>query len=179
MKKLFNPRLLVLIGTALCFSGGVAAQNVRPADVRQPGQFQPGQPAEQRPNLLRELGLSREQIQAVRQINQERKPVEQAARRRFQEAQRSLNMAIYGDNVNDADVKTKLAEFQAAQADLAKIKFTNELAVRKLLTPDQLVKFRDLRRQFAEARQNMQKGPDQPVGRPLRRMRRGNIPPIN
>ena len=87
-------------------------------------EFQPGQPpvrGEQRPNLLQELGLSPEQIQSVRRINQQRKPLEQAARKRFQDAQRSLNMAIYGDSVDDADVQSKLAEFQAAQADLANL----------------------------------------------------------
>jgi Spy/CpxP family protein refolding chaperone len=179
MKKLFNPRLLILIGTVLCLSVGVFAQNPRPEEVRQGDRFQPGQPspaAEQRPNLLQELGLSQEQVQAVRRINQQRKPVEQAARRRFQEAQRALNMAIYGDDVNDADVQAKLTEFQTAQAELARIKFTNELAVRKVLTPDQLIKFRELRRRFAEAREELQ---NRPINRPLRRLRRGNLPPVN
>lgn len=175
MKKLLTPRLLVLIGTLLCLSAGVLAQKPRAEDVRQGERFQPGPPAaEGRPNLLRELGLSTEQIQEVRRINQERKPVEQAARQRFQEAQRALNIAIYGEKVNDADVQERLKDFQAAQAELARIKFTNELAVRKVLTPEQLIKFRELRRRFAEARQNMPPG-----DRPLRRMRRGNLPPIN
>lgn len=177
MKKLLTPRLLVLIGTLLCLSVGVFAQRPRAENVRQGDRLPPGEPAEQRPNLLQELGLSTEQVQAVRRINQQRKPVEQAARQRFQEAQRALNMAIYGDSVNDSDVQTKLAEFQAAQSDLARIKFTNELAVRKLLTPDQLIKFRELRRRFAEARQEFQKRPLD--NRPLRRMRRGIPPPVN
>jgi Spy/CpxP family protein refolding chaperone len=180
MKKLLNPRLLVLIGTLLCLSVGVFGQNPRPEDIRQGERFQPGQPAEQRPNLLQELGLSPEQVQAVRRINQQRKPVEQAARQRFQEAQRALNFAIYGDNVDDANMQAKLSEFQAAQAELARIKFTNELAVRKVLTPDQLVKFRELRRRFAEARETLKDAPLQrPVNRPLRRLRRGIPPPLN
>jgi Spy/CpxP family protein refolding chaperone len=177
MKKLLTPRLFVLIGTLLCVSAGVFAQNPRAENVRQADRLQPAQPpAEQRPNLLQELGLSPEQIQAVRRINQQRKPVEQAARQRFQDAQRALNMAIYGDRVDDADVQLKLSEFQTAQAELARVKFTNELAVRKVLTPDQLTKFRELRRRFAEERREFQK---RPAGRrPLRRLRRG-LPPVN
>jgi Spy/CpxP family protein refolding chaperone len=181
MKKLFNPQLFVLIGALLCSSAGVFAQNPRPEDVRQGDSFKPGPPTadEQRPNLLQELGLSPEQIQAVRRINQQRKPMEQAARQRFREATRALNMAIYADNADDADVRAKLTEFQAAQAELARIKFTNELAVRRVLTPPQLIKFRELRRRFAEARKEFQNGPKPPVDRPLRRIRRGNLPPVN
>lgn len=179
MKRLFNPQLFVLIGALLCISAGAFAQNVRPADVRQPERFQTGEPSEPRPNLMQELGLSREQIQAVRRINQERKPTEQAARKRFQDANRALNMAIYADNVDEGNFQGRLSEFQAAQSELARIKFANELAVRKLLTPDQLVKFRELRRRFAEERATMQNERQQPADRPVRRMRRGIPPPIN
>ncbi len=178
MTKLTNPRLFILIAMLLCLSAGVLAQRPQAENVRQLDS-QPVQPARPgRPNLLRELGLTPEQLDAVRTINQQRKPVEQEARQRFQDAQRALNIAIYGDTVNDADVRAKLAEFQAAQAELARIKFTNELAVRKVLTPEQLNRFRELRRRFAEAARNdRQNGPGQ--GRPLRRLRRGNPPPIN
>lgn len=177
MKKLLTPKLLIMIGTVLCLAGGVFAQRPRAEIVRQGAELQPGQPrAERRPNLLQELGLSPEQIDAVRRINQQRKPAEQAARRRFQDAQRALNMAIYGESVDDADVQAKLSEFQAAQSELARIKFTNELAVRRVLTPDQLIKFRELRRRFAEAREEFQ---NRPRGdRPLRPFRRG-LPPVN
>lgn len=178
MSKLLTPKFLIFAGLLLCLSAGTFAQSPRPDNVRQGDQLQPGgPPVERRPNLQRELGLSAEQIEAVRRINQQRKPVEQAARRRFQEAQRALNMAIYSDIVDDADVQTKLREFQAAQAELARVKFTNELAVRKILTSDQLVKFRDLRRRFAEAREEFQDR--RPRDRQLRRLRRGGLPPVN
>lgn len=178
MKKLFTPKLLIVIVTLACLAGGAFAQKPRTENVRQADRVPPGQVrGEGRPNLMQELGLSTEQVQAMRRINQQRKPVEQAARGRFQDAQRALNMAIYADSVDEADVQAKLAEFQAAQAELARIKFTNELAVRKVLTPDQLLKFRELRRRFAEAREEFQNRPQRP--RPLRRMRRGLPPPVN
>src|SRR6185437_14226405 len=45
--------------------------------------------------------------------------------------------------------KARLNELQQAQAEVARIRFTNELAIRKILTPEQLGRFRDLRREFA------------------------------
>ncbi len=160
MRKISHPKLFVF---AVLLFGSVAivhAQDPRPAGP--PPEGRPAGPpetrfagqGEPRPNLLRELGLTQDQMQALRRLNAELKPTEMSARRRFQEANRALNMAIYADNVEEADFQARLSEFQAAQAELAKIKFTNELAVRRLLTPAQLIKFRELRRRFAEERGN-------------------------
>jgi Spy/CpxP family protein refolding chaperone len=76
----------------------------------------------------------------------------------MQDAARNLDMAIYGDVVNDADVKARLREFQVAEAELSRLRFESELAVRKILTPEQLIKFRELRRQFAEERRKRAAG---------------------
>lgn len=109
-------------------------------------------PRDQRPNLLAELGLSPEQVQQIRRLNQARRPKMQEARRRMFEAQRNLDMAIYGDTVSDADVQARLKEFQSAEAELSRLRFESELEVRKVLTAEQLVRFRELRRRFADAR---------------------------
>lgn len=182
---MFRSKFPKLIVFAFAVVAGLSmtafSQNDPPVEPPQNARFAKpaGQPGP-RPNLLQELGLTREQIQAVRRINQERKPVEQAARKRFQDANRSLNMAIYSDNVDEADFQAKLSEFQSAQAEMARIKFANELAVRRVLTPDQLVKFRDLRQRFADIRENRQNRPvDPPARRALQRFRRGNQPPVN
>ncbi len=113
-------------------------------------------PNNERPNLLRELGLSTEQIKQIRKRNIERRPIEQEARRRFREARQKLDAAIYGESVNEQEVKVLLEEFQTAQGEMAKIRIMNELSVRKILTPEQLVKFRELRRNFAGTRENIQ-----------------------
>ena len=111
-------------------------------------------PDERRPNLLAELGLSREQIHQIRLVNQERRPMMIEAQRRMRVANRELDSAIYRDAVSDDEFQVRLKEVQAAQADLARLRFESELSVRKILTPDQLVRFRELRRKFAEAREN-------------------------
>ncbi len=110
-----------------------------------------------RPNLLRELGLSTEQVRQIRMLNAELRPTREAAQRQLRESNRELDQAIYAETVDEAAVAEKLRRYQAAQAALAKINFDNELSIRKILTPDQLIRFREIRRRFAESRQNMQR----------------------
>ena len=163
-----------MILMVFCLPMALNAQDSRPNDAKAE------QPNDRRSDLFRELGLSDEQMQSLRRLNLDRKPVEQQARRRFQEANRELNGAIYSDSLNETVFQARLKEFQDAQAELARIKFSNELAVRKVLTPEQLGKFRELRRRFAEARQEMEDRPGQRRGRPaLRRLRRGGQLPPN
>ncbi|HVF31038.1 MAG TPA: Spy/CpxP family protein refolding chaperone [Pyrinomonadaceae bacterium] len=126
-----------------------------------------GRPDDRRQNLFAELGLAPEQLQQIRRFNQERRPQMQEARRRMGEAQRNLDMAIYGDAViTDAEFQTRLKEFQAAEQEVSRLRFEGELAIRKVLTPEQLVRFREIRRRFAE---EMRKN-----GQQRRMLRRGD-----
>jgi len=108
-----------------------------------------------RGNVLRELGLTLEQAQAIRRINQERRSALAAAGRRLREANRALDDAIYADTADDSLIKSRLAELQSAQSEAASLRFEKELAIRRVLTPEQLVRFRDLRRKFEELRKTM------------------------
>ena len=156
--------LFILIATMGTASGLYAQDGPPPGDGPRDGD-------ERRPNLLAELGLSPEQIQQVRRMNRERRPVMVQAQRRMHEANRALDMAIYRDTVNDEEFQTRLKEVQAAQSDLARLRFENELSVRRILTADQLVRFRDLRRRFEQERQN-----DMRERRQRRRMGPGGPP---
>lgn len=164
------PKLIILLAMLLTSSVLVIAQDESNTEEESKQQFV--NPNAERPNLFRELGLSRDQIQQIRRINAGRKPVELEARRLFQDAKSELDKAIYSENVNEDDVQIRLRTFQSAQAELARIKFTSELAVRKLLTPDQLIAFRELRRRFEQAtRENIRQRRQNRNGRlPLRQL---------
>jgi len=159
----------LILTVALLGGVAIAQDGPPPSDMRQA--VGPPQ-GDRKPNLLQELGLSPEQLQQIRRINQERRPQLEAAMKRMGEANRALDEAIYSDVVNESDIAARIKDVQEAQAELSRIRFTNELAVRKLLTPDQLVRFRDLRRQFAEARAKFRNGRRSP--RPDRGMERPN-----
>ena len=166
---------LAVVTLLFCITAANAQRTPPPDGAKQ--DFVP--PAEQqRPNLLGELGLSPEQTQQLRRMNIERKPRIEAANRRLREANRNLDQVIYGDSVDDGEFQIRLKEFQAAQAEVARIRFESELNVRRILTPDQLVKFRDIRRQFAETRREMkQQNAPMQNQRQFRKLNRGLPPP--
>jgi len=100
--------------------------------------------------LFQELGLTREQIQQIRAVNQERRPIMQAAQQRWRAANRELDDAIYGDNSTDEQIKELTRRAQFAQSDLLKERTITEYQIRKVLTPDQLIKFRQLREEIRQ-----------------------------
>ncbi len=146
MRNLALFSIFLLAGSAFGQGSGAAGSEPNENPLPRP-----------RPNLLRELGLSAEQIRQIRTLNMELRPTREASQRQLRESNRELDQAIYAENVDEAVVADKLRLYQAAQAALAKINFENELAVRKILTPEQLIRFREIRRKFAEARQNNQR----------------------
>lgn len=102
----------------------------------------------ERPSLLSELDLSPDQIQQIRRINREKQPLVRAARLRMKEANSALDKAIYDDSADESVIQTRLKEAQIAQAEFTKIRSLTEYAVRKILLPEQLVKFREVRLRF-------------------------------
>ncbi len=114
---------------------------------------------DQRPNLLRELGLSPEQIREIRQINQSNRQNMRAAQDKVAETRRNLDQAIYAENPDEATVKQRLKEFQDAQAEIARIRAVTEFSIRKILTTEQLIRFRELRQRFEQERRERQQNP--------------------
>lgn len=165
--KLFFALALILAGWTMAdaqpLRGRSARENVPP----------PPQQGEPQVNLNRELGLSPDQIRQLREMNQERKPRMQAAQTRLREANRALDQAVYSDSLDEGAVATRLKEYQDAQADVARIRFDSEVSLRKILTPEQLVRFRDLRARVAENRDEIQRlrKENQQTRRPLQRLR--------
>lgn len=151
MKKANFPKFLLFIFLLTITFSSVKAQDAPPND--QPNY---AQELKARPNLLRELGLTPDQMKAIRRLNMEKKADVQDAQRKAGEARRNLDLAIYADNINDDEVKMRLAEFQNAQLEVIKIRSNVEYEIRKILTPEQVVRFRQLRQRFAQARENIQ-----------------------
>ncbi len=150
MRKFNLLSLMCLVLLFAASSATVKAQNNPPPDEEMRQTVPP------RPNLMAQLGLTQDQIKQIRQINQAKKPQMRAAQDRLREANRNLDQAIYADVANDVEIQARLKDVQAAHAEVIKIRSLTELAVRKILSPDQLAKFRDVREKFAEQKENMQ-----------------------
>lgn len=163
--KGLSPKILIASLMLALFVLGVAAQDGPPPE--EAGQFAP-----QRPNLLEHLGLTQDQIRQIRMMNRDRKPLMDAAQQRLRETNRALDMAIYGDTLDEPAVQARLKDFQQAQGEVARLRFQSELELRRILTPDQLARFRNLRARLGRVRENGQQRRQQPPNeRPLQRIR--------
>lgn len=172
MKKInFLSLIFTLLLTVLAFSNTLA-QETPQTDETKPNQVRPFR-------LLQELGLTPDQIQQIRRINQARKPVMQAAQMRWREANASLDAAIYADDASEEQIKELTKAAQLAQGELLKERTITEYMIRKVLTPEQLVKFRELRERVRERlnqrkNPNTQETPNNQPQRPLNRFQRRN-----
>ena len=157
MKKnsLINLLFTILLLTIVC-----SIANAQPGGNPPPGggnEFAPD-----RPKLLPELGLTKDQIQQIRRINVQLRPQMQAAKKRLDDANFALDEAIYGDKASDSDIQERMKEVQLAHAEMIKNRTFSETSIRKVLTPAQLIRFREMRQRFKPA-QNRQMNND---GRP-------------
>ena len=100
-----------------------------------------------RPGLLAQLDLTSEQVQQIRQINQQNRQEMRAANQRMRETNRNLDAAIYADSADESEIQMRVKEFNAARAEVIRIRTNIEFSVRQVLTPEQLVRFREIRRQ--------------------------------
>lgn len=116
---------------------------------------------QQRPNLLRELDLTPEQVRQIRDINQTNRQEIRAAQQRVLETRRDMDQAIYAEKADEATVQVRLREFQDAQAEAAELRAKLEFSIRKVLTPEQLLRFRELRQNFEQFRKDRQQNRNQ------------------
>ncbi|MBX3243021.1 MAG: periplasmic heavy metal sensor [Acidobacteria bacterium] len=105
------------------------------------------------PGVVRQLGLSPDQIEQFRAVRKEWNDARQQAQRANREAVRQLDVAIYADIIDDVLVEQRLREVQETQAEMTRIRFAEEIAIRRILTPEQLTRFREARRRFVADRE--------------------------
>jgi Spy/CpxP family protein refolding chaperone len=98
-------------------------------------------------SLLGQLNLSQEQIGQMRSIQGESVPQARELTRRLNQARRALDEAIYSDAVEESLIEQRARDVADAQAALVRLRAQTELRVRRVLTPEQLQRFRDLRQQ--------------------------------
>ena len=143
-------KLLFILLLLISGFGGVSAQeNSEP-------QEQQFTDEPRRPQLLRELELSQPQIRGIRQINVENREKLRDANLRLREARLKLDAAIYADNLDETVYANALQNLYKAQAEVARIRAATELRIRKLLTPEQLIRFRELRAKFSQFKEDRQ-----------------------
>jgi len=128
-------------------------------------QPQPSEPvqAQQQPtqatmaDMIGQLGLTPEQIQKWRAINQDLREQQQSANLRLRQARRALADAIASPTPNEELVKQRAREVSDAQAATTQLQALREARILQTLTPEQRVKLREIReRNQAQRRANQQ-----------------------
>ncbi len=138
---------LFLTGAVFCL---LAATRVLAQDDSQFSENKAPNDRQTRPNILRELNLSSDQTREIRRLNKQRRPLMQDAQERQRSANRRLDEAIYADNFDEQEIQSRLREVQTAHSEILKIRTSTESSIRRLLTADQLTKFRQLRENFEQ-----------------------------
>jgi Spy/CpxP family protein refolding chaperone len=152
---------------------GVAANiNTAPAMAQQ--QQVPDTQQTQGGDPIRQLNLSPEQREKIRAISEDRKDERQEINRHLREANRALEEALDSDNPDETVVEQRLRDVAAAQAAQMRMRVLTEVRIRRVLSPDQLIRWRELRQQARRDRQmNNQNGNGFERNRPLQNRRNG------
>lgn len=147
--KLAILKSAFIIATVALTSICIAAQGQRPPESQAQGR------ESQKHDLFRDLGLTKEQIDRIRELRRSGREDFMAAQRKLREANKALDIAIYADVLDGQLIETRIAEQNIAQAEVGRLKTMNELNLRKILTPEQLVKFREIRQMYAKRQSEM------------------------
>jgi Spy/CpxP family protein refolding chaperone len=177
-------RVVALCGFALallilCPSSSLAQNAAR---QQQPSEEAPAGDAAA--TLLSQLNLTATQVSQMREIREQSVPQAQALTRRLNQARRALDESIYADTADETLIEQRAREVAEAQAALVRLRAQTELRVRRVLTPEQLQTFRDLRiraRRRKRIERRLERGlpalrpkasaGQTPDARPLRRLR--------
>jgi len=95
--------------------------------------------------MAAELGLSEQQKQQVREIMQKNRPQCEPLIKQKRAEQAALRALVQADRIDEAAIRAQAARVGALEADLALQRAHSGQEIRKVLNPDQVRKFRELR----------------------------------
>ena len=134
-----------------------SAQPSPQAESQQEGQ-QSQQAGANQFELMRSLNLTPAQREQIGQIRQETEAQARQINQRLRRARRALEEALYS-NADESVVEARTRDVQEAEAARVKMRADAELKLRRVLTPEQMATFREMRRQ-ALLKQRRQNAPD-------------------
>jgi Spy/CpxP family protein refolding chaperone len=120
---------------------------------------QPQTDSQQRPfrgDPIRELNLSPEQRERIRAIREELQGERATINQRLRETNLSLEEALDADNPDESVVEQRLRDVAAAQAAAMRMRVLSEVRIRRVLTPEQLITLRTLRKNARSFRRERQ-----------------------
>ena len=146
-------RFLTIIFIFGCALVSVQAQTATPPPQTQDA---PQTQTTQAPNLQVELGLTADQIQKWRAMNQELRPQEVAGTVKVRQAKLALAEAMEAQNPNENVIKQRAKELADAQSVMTQLQALRQARILQILTPEQRVKLKDIRENQRKIREQNQ-----------------------
>jgi Spy/CpxP family protein refolding chaperone len=144
-EKIFGTALVLL---ALLVAPRAAAQERR----------QRPRPGADRSELMRALNLTPEQRARIAEIRRETEEQVRLNNVRLRRARRALEESIYAESADESAVEARAREVAEAEAARVRARADAELKVRRVLKPEQLVAFRELRRRATLDQRRQRRG---------------------
>lgn len=173
-----NIRNVIQLFAVFIFLGVAcpSQQAYQGAQDPQPSSAQPGRA----PDLIEQLRLTPEQRQKIRAIREQSKDMRAAINQRLRDANLALEQALDGDNLDEALIEQRLKEAATAQVASTRMRIQTEVAIRRVLNPEQISTLRSLRLQarglLREANQNQR--PNRQEGDRIRPNQRNGVAPL-
>lgn len=101
---------------------------------------------------IRQLNLSPEQREQIRLLREASREERAAVNQRVHDTNRALEEILDSDSPDELVVEQRVREAAAAQAAAMRMRIINEVKIRRVLTPEQRVMLRDMRKHAQEAR---------------------------
>jgi Spy/CpxP family protein refolding chaperone len=144
-----NLSLLALVlGLAAALPTFAQEPGANSTQAQRPPESQ--QPAANR-DPLEDLQLTGEQRAAIRAIRIANRDEQMAVNQRLRQAQMALEDALDADYPNEALVEQRAKEVGEAQVAAIRMRAVREVRIRRVLTPDQQAKLREIRFKVREA----------------------------
>jgi Spy/CpxP family protein refolding chaperone len=172
-----TPRAAALAALLLLVCAAATTAQTPSDDSQPPAREETARPRREAagPDLVRALNLSNEQRTEIARIRSEVAPQTRAANQRVRRARLALEEAVYAPAADESLIEQRAAEVAAAEGARVRLRSQTELRIRRLLSPEQLNAFRELRlRALARQQQRLNRRPAQ--GR-LPRDERRQFPP--
>lgn len=94
--------------------------------------------------MAAELGLSAEQSRAIKDIFKKNQPLAAPLIKQLSAERRSLRTLIHAETIDEAAIRSQSAKVAAVEADLAVQRAHGAQEIRKVLSPEQIEKFKVL-----------------------------------
>jgi Spy/CpxP family protein refolding chaperone len=143
LKSLATAISLVILATLpLCAQTPTPEQPPAAMQRRNPG----GDP-------IRELNLTAEQREQIRMVREQHRAERATINQRVRETNRALEEALDSEDPDQSVLEQRIQEVSAAQTEAMRMRITTEVKIRKVLTNEQRVMLKEMRRNVHQFRE--------------------------